>query len=76
MRKAILQNDVIDVIYDSICGYPLDKAYEILENHSAGKYIPKEWLERKGMILAANKYDFSAGVIRIVIKEWEKENGK
>jgi hypothetical protein len=36
--------------------------------------IPIEWLERKGMILAANKYDFSAGVIRIVIKEWEKEN--
>ena len=40
------------------------------------KAIPIEWLERKGMILAANKYDFSAGVIRIVIKEWEKENDK
>lgn len=49
-------------------------AHTVLNEAPTVKAIPIEWLERKGMILAANKYDFSAGVIRIVIKEWEKEN--
>lgn len=49
---------------------------ETIDKAPTVKAIPIEWLERKGMILAANKYDFSAGVIRIVIKEWEKENGR
>ena len=49
---------------------------KLIEEQPEVKAIPIEWLERKGMILAANKYDFSADVIRIVIKEWKKENDK
>lgn len=87
MRKAILQNDVIDVIYDTICGYPLNEAYEILENHRAGKYIPVEWLKNKSKDLAdaywnnvRNKLVLNMNELPLVIDEivriWGKENDK
>lgn len=44
--KAIKQNDVIDVIYDSIYGYSLEEAFKILEDHRKGAYIPIEWIKQ------------------------------
>ena len=49
--------------------------WELIEREAPTvKAIPVEWLERKGMLLTTYGYDFCAGVIRTVIKEWEKEN--
>lgn len=68
--KAIKQNDVIDVIYDSIYGYSLEEAFKILEDHRKGVYIPIEWIEEWGW-----KNGMSESMsLRVMIEDWEKEN--
>lgn len=75
--KAIKQNDVIDVIYDSIYGYSLEEAFKILEDHRKGVYIPIEWID--GYIKRrANDVNIYAEILFIsdMVKKWEEENGK
>lgn len=75
MARAILNNDIIDVIYDKICGYPLEEAYKILDNHRNGAYIPIEWIDGyiKRKIKVGGMY---AEMLYIydMLKDWEKEN--
>lgn len=62
----IKQNDIIDVIYDTICGYEPEKAYEILELYQAKRLIPIEWIkEHYGWLTMAGE----------IIKGWEAERG-
>ncbi len=76
MAKAILNNDVIDVIYDSVCGYPLEEAYKILEDHRKGLYIPvdfiKEQIEITTDITNTDEFDvLYAGNLGYLLKLWE-----
>lgn len=74
MARAILNNDIIDVIYDKICGYPLEEAYKILDNHRNGAYIPIEWIKKyakKGGKIANILFPFE---IEMMLEDWEKEN--
>ena len=71
----IKQNDVIDVIYDSIYGYSLEEAFEILEGHRKGAYIPIEWIEKfmnkfRCDMVTSDEYAF----LHFMLCEWEKEN--
>lgn len=71
MQKAILNNDVIDVIYDTFCGYPLEKAYKILEEYRTGKYIPDEWLlSLRAKYIEAN-CPMSACVVNEIHNLWQ-----
>lgn len=70
--KAIKQNDVIDVIYDSIYGYSLEEAFKILEDHRKGAYIPIEWIEKQ--MAKRENYGNIANAIGHLLLEWEKEN--
>lgn len=67
----IKQNDVIDVIYDSIYGYSLEEAFKILEDHRKGTYIPVEWLLEKSRKLP---FTSEKGMyIDEILEEWEEE---
>ena len=71
MSKTILNNDVLDIIYDSICGYPLEDAYKILEDHRRGMYISVDWIE-KWMRKSENTYNREQ--VYEMLSDWEKEN--
>jgi len=47
MSKAIIHNDVIDVIYDTIYGYTIEEAHEILYKYRYGQLIPADYIEEK-----------------------------
>lgn len=66
----IKQNDIIDVIYDKICGYEPEEAYKILELYQAKRLIPVEWIEKK-----LNCCDnINAEIfVKSLIRDWEKE---
>ena len=74
----IKQNDIIDVIYETICGYEPEEAYKILELYHCKRLIPIEWLINK-----CNKVDdLGMGIedwsikdcYKLVLEDWEKEN--
>lgn len=73
MSKAILNNDVLDIIYDSICGYPLEEAYKILEDHRRGMYISVEWIE-KYIDHRLAKHGDTWSFINCMMNDWEEEN--
>lgn len=63
----IKQNDIIDVIYDTICGYEPEEAYKILELYQAKQLIPIEWIkEHYGWLTMAGE----------IIKDWEKHESR
>ena len=79
------QNDIIDVIYDTICGYKPEEAYQILEKVRAGQYISVEWIKNKKVDFQnENKpFNYLRGMqdgfndcIDYLLSEWEKENAK
>lgn len=63
----IKQNDVIDVIYETICGYEPEQAFKILELYRAKRLISIEWI-----------LDWHIGCpegsIGKMIRDWEREN--
>lgn len=44
---VIKQNDIVDVVYDTICGYKPEEAFEILKKFRAGAYMPIDWADEK-----------------------------
>ena len=74
MGKAILNNDVLDVIYDSICGYPLEDAYRILTKHRAGQYIPISFI--KECITKGDDWSFDKDTLWHLIERWENNVAK
>lgn len=78
----IKQNDdYIDVIYDTICGFKLDEAMDILEKYRYKQLIPIEWIKRyiaeEGIypnreLLSVEQAD----AIERMVENWEKENAK
>ncbi len=80
MGKAKLNNDVLDIIYDAICGYPLEEAYKILEDHRKGLYIPVEFIQEQIIktsdITNSDELDILyAGNLGYLLKVWRKRNG-
>lgn len=74
MPKAILNNDVLDVIYDNICGYPLEEAYKILDEHRVGKYIPVDWLLSLRVKYLEADCPMSACVVNEIHNLWKYEH--
>lgn len=71
MTKAIIQNDIIDVIYDTVCGYPIDEAIKIVEDYQQGKLIPIEWIKKW-----CGDEPYWSNCAMHLIEDWEKGNGK
>ena len=38
------EDNIIDVIYDRVCGYKLSEAVQILEKYRTKQLIPIEWI--------------------------------
>lgn len=72
----IKQNDIIDVIYDSIYGYSLEEAFKILEDHRKGAYIPIEWIEKWFSQFYGEQGLEWNKCKRFMLEDWEKENDK
>lgn len=62
--KAIKQNDIIDVIYDSWYGLPLEEADKVVCDYVHGELIPIEWLKENYGGLQ---------IVRYIMKDWERE---
>ena len=68
--------------YNSICGYSFEEAYQILDDHRVGKYIPIEWIRTWAWEHCVDCYDYDYPTektdswysIDSMIEEWEKEN--
>lgn len=44
--RAIIQDDVLDVIYDSWYGLPLEEADKVVCDYVSKKLIPIEWVKK------------------------------
>lgn len=78
----IKQNDYVDVIYDTICGFTLEEVIEILEKYRDKRLIPIDWIENWSKqfykYINGTKYYMGDGYDSVwdVIDEWRKENDK
>lgn len=72
----IKQNDIIDVIYETICGYEPEKAYEILELYRTKRLIPIDWIkDYVGPGISDDIFQRNRKFVLNMINDWEKENG-
>lgn len=72
--RAMKQDDVIDVIYDSWYGLPLDEADKVVWDYAHRKLIPIEWLKNKVKeALDEHRID-DALFLKECLAKWEKEN--
>lgn len=74
MSKLIWQNgpqEVTEVIYDTICGMPIDKAFEVLEQYECKRLIPVDYIKEQ----IKNWDNINAEVyLRALLYQWEEEN--
>lgn len=76
--RVIKQDDVIDVIYDSWYGLPLDEADKVVRDYVHRKLIPVEWIKEwiKTEPLGIESLIDPEYTIKAMLYWWEKENDK
>lgn len=71
----IWQNDenIIEVVYDTIYGLPVKTAMEIVKMYTENQLIPRMWLKNKMYITLGNKWDNLENVKDVidVIDKWQ-----
>ncbi len=70
----IKHNDIIDVIYDKICGYEPEEAYKILELYHCKRLIPIEWVDSYCTDCSIDLRDNNVKAIKMLLEDWKKEN--
>lgn len=74
--RAIKQDDILDVIYDSWYGLPLEEADKVVYDYVHKKMIPIEWIVNwitKQTIPATHTCD-DYEAAEMMLDDWEKEN--
>lgn len=71
MKGLIWQDDenIIDVVYQTIYGLPVKEALHIVELYQAKQLIPVEWLLKRAELCTANY----ANCLRYSVEAWQTE---
>ena len=72
--RAIKQNDIIDVIYDTWYGLPLEEADKVVHDYVLKKLIPIEWIKAWGDHFINEKGYYTGDgydTIWDMLEEWE-----
>ena len=68
--RAIKQNDIIDVIYDSWYDLPLEEADKVVCDYVNKKLIPIEWIGKWW-----DKQPPKRDSVFFLLRDWERETG-
>lgn len=69
------EDNIIDVVYQSIYGVPVKEAMEIVRMYTENQLIPKQWLKQNMYYTLYNKWDMEENEKYVndvigVINEW------
>ena len=73
--RAKKQDDVLDVIYDSWYGLPLEEADKVVCDYVHRKLIPIEWIVKWAWAFM-DKNSEGYKMAMELLHDWEKENDK
>lgn len=68
MHGLIWQDDdnIVDVVYQTICGFPVKEAISIIEQYRAGRLIPRDYL----LMWRTTHDEFS---VARMLDDWDKD---